>query len=91
MPTDDLVFFVQLDLKPERVEDWMNAVTALIDRMSQEETFVTCLMDQSREDPNKFTLYERWRQPSLQAFLENQMKEYRKVYEEMLPSFPSKS
>jgi quinol monooxygenase YgiN len=87
VPNDDLVFFVQLDLMPERIEDWMRAVTALIDRMSQEETFVTCLMDQSTENPNKFTLYERWREPSLEAFLKNQMKEYRKVYEEVLPSF----
>ena len=48
---------------------------------------MTCLMDHGREDPNKFTRYERWREPSLEAFLKNQMKEYRKVYEEMLPSF----
>ena len=66
---------------------YARAVTALIDRMSQEKTFVTCLMDQRTEDPNKFTRYERWREPSLKAFLKNQMKEYRKVYEEMLPSF----
>lgn len=86
MLQDDLVFFVQLHLKPERVEEWMKAVTELIDRMSQEDAFVTCLMDRSIEDPTKFTLYERWREPSLEAFLTNQMKDYRKVYEDMLPS-----
>jgi quinol monooxygenase YgiN len=49
---------------------------------------VSCLMDQSTEDPNKFTLYERWREPSMEAFLRNQMKEDRQVYAERLPSFP---
>ena len=86
IPSDDeLVFIVQLHLKPERVEDWKRAVNELIDRMSQEDAFVTCLLDQSTEDPGMFTLYERWREPSLEAFVRNQMKDYRKHYEEMLP------
>jgi quinol monooxygenase YgiN len=86
IPSDDaLVFIVQLHLKPERVEDWKRAVNELIDRMSQEDAFVTCLLDQRTEDPNMFTLDERWREPSLEAFVRNQMKDYRKRYEEMLP------
>jgi len=85
MPSTDLVFFVQLHLKPERVEEWKRSVTQLIDRMSQEDTFVTCLLDQSAEDANLFTLYERWREPSVEAFIKNQMKEYRKAYEDLLP------
>ena len=89
IPSDDaLVFIVQLHLKPERVEDWKRAVNELIDRMSQEDAFVTCLLDQSTEDPGMFTLYERWREPSLEAFVRNQMKDYRKRYEEMLPDLP---
>jgi quinol monooxygenase YgiN len=86
LPSNDLVFFVELHLKPESVEAWKGAVTELIDRMSQEEAFVTCLWDQSREDPCQFTLYERWREPSPEAFLKNQMKEYRRVYEATLPA-----
>ena len=63
IPSDDeLVFIVQLHLKPERVEDWERAVTELIDRMSQEDAFVNCLLDQSTGDPSMFTLYERWRE-----------------------------
>ena len=90
IPSDDaLVFIVQLHLKPERVEDWKRAVNELIDRMSQEDAFVTCLLDQSTEDPGMFTLYERWREPSLEAFVRNQMKDYRKRYEEMLLSASS--
>ena len=42
IPSDDaLVFIVQLHLKPERVEDWKRAVNELIDRMSQEDAFVS--------------------------------------------------
>ena len=60
IPSDDaLVFIVQLHLKAERVEDWKRAVNELIDRMSQEDAFVTCLLDQSTEDPGMFTLYEQ--------------------------------
>ena len=83
--SDELVFIVQLHLKPECVEDWKRAVIELIDRMSLEDAFVTCLLDQATEDPNVFTLYERWREPSLEAFVRNQMKDYRKRYEEVLP------
>jgi quinol monooxygenase YgiN len=61
------------------------AVMELIERMSQEDAFVTCLLDQSTADPNMFTLHERWREPSVGAFVRNQMKDYRKGYEEMLP------
>ncbi|RJQ60762.1 MAG: hypothetical protein C4530_07070 [Desulfobacteraceae bacterium] len=86
MSSKDLVFFVQLHLKPECIEEWKKAVTELIDRMSQEDTFVTCLLDQSTEDANMFSLYERWREPSPEAFIKNQMKEYRKAYEDMLPA-----
>jgi quinol monooxygenase YgiN len=85
MPSDELVLFVQLHLKRECVEDWKRAVTELIEHMSQEDAFVTCLLDQSREDPTVFTLYEKWRETSPEAFIKNQMKEYRKTYEDMLP------
>ena len=87
IPSDDaLVFIVQLHLKPERVEDWKRAVNELIDRMSQEEASSSDLsIDRSTEDPGMFTLYERWRKPCLEAFVRNQMKDYRKRYEEMLP------
>jgi quinol monooxygenase YgiN len=85
MASEDLVFFVQLHLKPERVEEWRRAATELIDRMSREEAFVTCLLDRSRDDPTRFTLYERWREPSPEAFLAHQMTEYRKRYEALLP------
>lgn len=85
MASEDLVFFVQLHLKPERVEEWKVAVRRLIDLMSLEDAFVTCRLDQSTEDPTLFTLYERWREASVEAFVEHQMKPYRTEYERLLP------
>ena len=85
MGNSDLVFFVQLHIKPERVDEWKNALTHLIDRMSEEPAFVTCFWDQSTDDPNLFTLYERWREASVDEFIRNQMKGYRKAYEDLLP------
>lgn len=51
--------------------------------------FVTCYMHQDTQDTNRFTLYERWREPSIEAFVQNQLeaKSYRKAYEEKLPDW----
>lgn len=88
MPSSDLAFYVQFHVKPEYVEEWKKAAMEVIDDMSKEDTFVTCYMHQDAEDANKFTLYERWSEPSREAFMKNQLeaKEYRKVYEEKLPA-----
>jgi quinol monooxygenase YgiN len=87
MGASDLVFYVKLDLKPEHVEEWKTAVTDLIDRMSKEAAFVSCSLQQGTEDPASFTLYERWREPSVEAFVRNQFegKSYRQAYEARLP------
>jgi len=88
MPSGDLVFYVQLRVKPECVQEWKDAVMDVIDHMSMESTFVTCYMHQDTHDVNKFTLYERWRELSMEAFIQNQLKakSYRKAYEEKLPT-----
>ena len=87
MNSTDLVFYVSLHVKSQYVEEWKRLVTEVIDNMSQEGTFVTCSLHQSLENESLFTLYERWSEPSLDAFVSNQMaKEYRKVYEQRLPA-----
>lgn len=88
MSSGDLVFYVRLELKPERVEEWRAAVLDLIERMSNETTFVSCSLQQDLQDPACFTLYERWSEPSVEAFLRNQFegKAYRQEYEARLPS-----
>lgn len=71
MPAD-LVFWVRLELRPECVEEWKAAVIDVIEQMSREQAFVSCSIQQDAEDPNCFTLYERWREPSVETFLKNQ-------------------
>ena len=87
MEPDDLVFYVKLDLKPECVAEWKAAVTAVIDRMSREAAFVSCSLQQDPGNPTVFTLYERWREPSVAAFIAHQFegKQYRQAYEARLP------
>jgi quinol monooxygenase YgiN len=85
MVEQELVFYVKLYVKPDRVDEWKAAVTEIIDRMSRESAFVACYLHQDAQDPNVFTLYERWNEPSVDAFLQNQMKPYRVAYEAMLP------
>jgi quinol monooxygenase YgiN len=86
MPEDDLVFYVKLFVKPDRVDEWKTAVTRIIEEMSKEETFVSCYLHQDASDENHFTLYERWAEPSVEAFLRNQMKPYRIAYDATLES-----
>jgi quinol monooxygenase YgiN len=88
MNGDDLVFYVEFQVKPECVQEWKDAVVEVINCMSAESTFVTCYMHQDAEDANRFTLYERWREPSVEAFVQNQLqaKSYRQSYEEKLPT-----
>lgn len=88
MSSSDLVFYVQFQVKPECVQEWQDAVIEVIDHMSTENTFVSCYMHQDAQDTNRFTLYERWSEPSIEAFIQNQLeaKSYRKAYEEKLPT-----
>ncbi len=60
-----------------------------IERMAEEEAFVSCTLHQDVQDENRYTLYERWREPSVESFIANQVtaKSYRHVYEERLPAW----
>lgn len=68
MASTDLVFYVRLHVRPERVEEWKAAVGEVIERMSKEDAFVSCYLHQDSADPNLFTLYERWAEPSVTIF-----------------------
>ena len=89
MHDDDLVFYVKLDLKPEYVAEWKAALMTVIELMSRETAFVSCSLQQDANDPTSYTLYERWREPSVEAFVKNQFegKEYRQAYETHLPGW----
>ena len=82
----DLVFHVELRVKRACIEAWRCAVDEIIDRMSEEVAFVACYLDQDPHDECRFTLYERWNEPSVEAFLAHQMTPYRQAYEAKLPA-----
>lgn len=84
MPSNDLVFYVKLFVKPEHVAEWRAAVDEIIAAMSEEDAFVSCYLHQDANDPSHFTLYERWAEPSVESFLEHQMKPYRLAYDAKL-------
>lgn len=86
MANRDLVFYVKLFVKPECVEEWKQAVFEIIELMSHEEAFISCYMHQDTQDPNLFTLYERWNERSVEDFLKHQMKPYRVAYDAKLPA-----
>ena len=86
MPAENLIFYVKLYVRPDRVDDWKEAVNAVIEEMSKEEAFISCDLHQDANDEHLFTLYEQWAEPSVEAFLKNQDKPYRAAYEAKLGS-----
>jgi len=84
MSNEDLVFYVKLYVKPDQIEAWKAAVTIVIEEMAKEEAFISCHLHQDAHDDKLFTLYERWAEPSVEAFLRKQMKPYRIEYEAKL-------
>ncbi|HZX76241.1 putative quinol monooxygenase [Lysobacter sp.] len=78
---NDLVFYVKLHVKPERIDDWKREFARIAEAMSHEPEFIACYAHQDAQDPNQFTLYERWAEPSVEAFLRNQAKPYRTQYD----------
>lgn len=85
MTDSDLVFYVRLWVKPDRIDEWTLAVKDVIAQMSREPAFVSCYMHRDAHDATQFTLYERWREPSVEAFLAHQATPYRAAYEARLP------
>ena len=85
--SNGIAFYVTFHLKPECVEEWKEAAIKVLNTVYKEDTFIACYMHRDAEDTNKFTLYERWNEPSRQAFLKKQFeaKSYLKEYEERLP------
>lgn len=80
-----LVFHVRLKVRPERTQDWLDAVHAIVEAMSSEDTFLSCDLHRDANDPTLFTLYERWAEPDVETFLARQDKPYRRAYEARLP------
>ena len=88
----DLVFTVEFNIKPENTDDFLASLTELIENMSKEDTFVNTFLHRDSNDPNKFIIYERWQEASLEDFMKNQIhgKSYRNSYEKQLPGWSSK-
>lgn len=88
---NDLIFMVEFNIKPEAREAFLSSLTDLAEEMAKEDTFVLTFLHQDVSDPNKFIIYERWAEPSMEAFMENQLlgKRYRDDYEAHLPGWSS--
>jgi quinol monooxygenase YgiN len=85
--TKPLVFYVEFDVKPEFIDKFIAEATKVLEAMSVEDTFIDTYFHRNVNEPNKFTLYERWSEPSMDDFVKNQLeaKVYRAEYEKILP------
>ena len=74
----NLVFTVQFDIKPECVHTFEKSLLNVLNKMSVEDTFVSCYLDKDSNDNERYLLYEIWKEPSVEEFLKNQSnKDYR--------------
>ncbi len=82
-----LAFYVEFNVRPEAVDQFLQGATGVIEAMSGEDTFVTAYLHRDANNPNHFTLYERWTEASMDDFMKNQLhgKAYRDEYEACLP------
>lgn len=82
-----LVFYAEFNVKPECIDKFVKGATKVLEAMSNEDTFVSTFFHRDINDPNKFTLYERWNEVSMDEFIKNQLqgKPYRDEYEAYLP------
>lgn len=82
-PKPKQAFYVEFHLKLEFVEEWKRGAFEVLNKMSEEDTFVSAYMHIDANDSAKYTLCEVWSEPSREAFFENQLnsKEYRAEYE----------
>lgn len=82
-----LVFYVEFNVKPDCIEKFLKGATGVLEAMSHEDAFVETYFHRDANNPNRFTLYERWNEPSMEAFVKNQLegKAYREEYEAYLP------
>jgi quinol monooxygenase YgiN len=90
--TGKLAFYVRFHVRPEKVEEFKSRALHVLESMASESTFVRTHFNQEADDPNRFTLFEVWNEPSFEAFVENQLnaKDYRKEYEALLPDLLGK-
>jgi len=82
-------FYVNFHIKEEYIDTWKQAAFHVIESMKAESTFISAYLHEDANDPTHFTLYEKWNEPSMEAFMENQLKgkAYREEYENQLPEW----
>lgn len=84
---DDLVFYVKYHIKSGCVEEFKDRLLGVVNNMIKEDSFVSAFVHQDAREPTRFSMYERWRESSKEAFMSYQMdaKSYRREYEQRLP------
>ncbi|RXQ94514.1 hypothetical protein EO244_09540 [Ancylomarina salipaludis] len=78
---NDLIFYMNFQIKPHRQADWKEAALHVLDGMAREGAFVCAFLHQDAEDSSRFTVYERWSKPGRINFSD----EHRKLLESILP------
>jgi len=79
-------FYKNYHIKREYIDTWQKAVNKLLEKMSGEKDFICAYLNKDANDSTHFTLFERWHEPSIESFIENQLKKkrYRIDYERNL-------
>ncbi|GAA4278684.1 putative quinol monooxygenase [Aquimarina mytili] len=84
-----IAFYNTFHIKKANIDDWLNTIKKMIDEMSKEKEFICAHLHRDINNPTHFTLYERWNEESMEAFIQNQLhkKPYRDTFENQLPKW----
>jgi quinol monooxygenase YgiN len=66
---NNLVFTVQFDIKPEYSSIFEKSLQHILNKMSTEDTFVSCYLDKDLSNETRYILYEIWKKKVLKPLL----------------------
>lgn len=79
-----VTFLVAIETKPGQAEPFLALLGPVLDAMRHEESFINAVLHRDPENPNRFLLYESWR--DLDDLVSVQLRRaYRQAYWQGLP------
>jgi quinol monooxygenase YgiN len=79
-----VAYIIDFDVKPERIDTFLDMVNAVLSAMRHEENFLECALNQDPDNPARFMLYEAW--ADHEDVLDVQLKRpYRQAWHDALP------
>jgi len=79
-----VAYIIHFDVKPERIDPFLDMLNAVLSAMRHEANFLECALNRDPDNPARFMLYEAW--ADHQDVLDVQLnRPYRQAWHDALP------